>query len=96
MPHGTPGTRAAKQATSTIPIVMVGVGDPVGAGIVVSFARPGGNITGLSTIDIGLAAKRLEILKEAVPKLSRVTVLRNPTNPVASRSCRKPRPRPGR
>lgn len=79
--HGTPETRAAKQATGTIPIVMASVGDPVGAGLVASLARPGGNITGLTNIDVGLAAKRLEILKEVLPKLSRVAVLRNPTNP---------------
>lgn len=79
--HGSPATRAAKDATSTIPIVMVGTGDPVGTGFVASLARPGGNVTGLSTIDVGLAAKRLELLKEAVPKLSHVAVLRNPANP---------------
>jgi len=79
--HGSPAIRAAKHATSTIPIVMVGGGDPVGTGFVASLARPGGNITGLSTIDVGLAAKRLELLKEALPKLSRVAVLRNPNNP---------------
>ena len=79
--HGTPATRAAKQATSTIPIVMVATGDPVGTGLVASLARPGGNVTGLSGLDAGLAAKRLELLKVAVPKLSRVAVLRNPANP---------------
>ena len=79
--YGTPGTRAAKQATSTIPIVMAAVGDLVGAGLVASLARPGGNITGLTNLDVGLAAKRLELLKEILPKLSRMAVLRNPTNP---------------
>jgi putative ABC transport system substrate-binding protein len=79
--HGTPATRAAKQATSTIPIVMVATGDPVGTGLVASLARPAGNVTGLSGLDAGLAAKRLELLKRAVPKLSRVAVLRNPANP---------------
>jgi putative tryptophan/tyrosine transport system substrate-binding protein len=79
--HASPATRAAKQATSTIPIVMVSVGDPVGTGFVASIARPGGNVTGLSNNDTGLAAKRLELLKEALPKLSRVAVLRNPANP---------------
>ena len=81
LPHGSPATRAAKQATNTIPIVMVGAADPVGTGFVVSLARPGGNVTGLSTISAGLAAKRLELLKGAVPKLSRVAVLWNPANP---------------
>ena len=81
LPHGSPATRAAKQATNTIPIVMVGAGDPVGTGFVVSLARSGGNVTGLSTISAGLAAKRLELLKGAVPKLSRVAVLWNPANP---------------
>ena len=79
--HSTPGTRAAKQATRTIPIVMVNVADPVGAGLVASLARPGGNITGVSNVDVGLAAKRLELLKEVRPKLSLVGVLRNPNNP---------------
>ena len=78
--HSTPGTRAAKQATPTIPIVMVNVADPVGAGLVASLARPGRNITGVSNIDVGLAAKRLELLKEVVPKLSLVGVVRNPDN----------------
>jgi ABC-type uncharacterized transport system substrate-binding protein len=79
--HSTPGTGAAKQATRTIPIVMVNVADPVGAGFVASLARPGGHITGVSNIDVGLAAKRLELLKEVLPKLSLVGVLRNPNNP---------------
>ena len=79
--HSTPGTRAAKQATNTIPIVMVNISDPVGTGFVATLARPGGNITGMSGTDAGLAAKRLELLKEALPKLSRVAVLRNPNNP---------------
>jgi len=78
---GTPGTRAAKQATSTIPIVMAAVGDPVRAGLVASLAHPGGNITGLTNLDVGLAAKRLELLKQVLPKLSLMAVLRNPTNP---------------
>ena len=78
--HGSPATGAAKHATSTIPIVMVGTGDPVGTGFVASLGRPGGNVTGLSNIDAGLAAKRLELLKGTVPKLSRVAILRNPAN----------------
>src|SRR5262249_7792505 len=77
----TPATRAVQQATSTIPIVMISVGDPVGNGFVASLARPGGNVTGLSNNDVGLAAKRLDLLKEAVPKLSRAAVLKNPANP---------------
>jgi putative ABC transport system substrate-binding protein len=81
--HASPGTRAVKQATSIIPIVMVAVGDPVGTGFVTSLARPGGNITGVSNIDVGVAAKRLELLKAVLPKLSRVVALRNPTNPAA-------------
>jgi putative tryptophan/tyrosine transport system substrate-binding protein len=78
--HASPPTRAAMQATGTIPIVMVSVGDPVGTGFVASLARPGGNVTGLSNNDTGLAAKRLQLLKEALPKLSRVAVLKNPAN----------------
>jgi putative tryptophan/tyrosine transport system substrate-binding protein len=68
----------AKEATTTIPIVMTNVGDPVGAGLVASLARPGGNVTGFSTLSFELNTKRLEILKDAVPKLARVGLLRPP------------------
>ena len=74
-------TRAAKEATSTIPIVMTNDPDPVGDGFVASLARPGGNITGLSNFAPELAGKRLEILREVVPKLSRVAVLGTSTQP---------------
>jgi putative ABC transport system substrate-binding protein len=77
---GTP-TRAAKEATSTIPIVMAQDSDPVGSGYVASLASPGGNITGLSSLAPELGGKRLELLKEIVPKLSRVAVLGTSTNP---------------
>jgi putative ABC transport system substrate-binding protein len=70
------GVRAAQQATSTIPIVMGGVDDAVEQGFVVSLARPGGNITGISTLNPALSGKRLELLKNAFPKISRVAVLR--------------------
>jgi putative tryptophan/tyrosine transport system substrate-binding protein len=76
--RGTPETLALKKATKTIPIVFYSVTDPVGAGIVDSLARPGGNITGFTTIEAVLAGKRLELLKETLPKLSRVAVLWNP------------------
>ena len=72
---GSTATRAAKEATATIPIVMTQDSDPVGNGFVASLARPGGNITGLSTLAPELSGKRLELLKEIVPKLSRVAVL---------------------
>jgi putative tryptophan/tyrosine transport system substrate-binding protein len=77
---GTPAALAAKQASTTIPIVMTG-GDPVRAGIVASLARPGGNVTGLSDSTVDVSTKRLELLKEVVPKLSRVAILWNPLNP---------------
>ena len=69
---------AASRATTTIPIVMTSIGDPVAAGLVVSLARPGGNVTGFSGLASGLSTKRLEILKDAVPKLARVGLLRPP------------------
>src|SRR5262245_20477930 len=72
---------AAKNATGTIPIFFIGVSDPVAAGLVDSFARPGGNITGLTNIAPVLSGKRLELLKETVPKLTRVAVLWDPHNP---------------
>ena len=74
----TPAALAAKGATSTIPIVMVNTGDPVGTGLVTSLARPGGNITGNSGLSPELNSKRLEILKDAIPKLGRVGLLRMP------------------
>ena len=79
---GTPASMAAKRATETIPIVMVAVGDPVGTGLVASLARPGGNITGLSNLAAELTGKLLDLLREIVPGLARVAVLRNPGNPV--------------
>jgi len=78
---GPSGTRAAKEATSTIPIVMTQDSDPVGSGHIASLARPGGNITGLSRLAPELDGKRLELLKEVVPKLSRVAVFGTSTNP---------------
>ncbi len=78
---GPPATRAAKEATATIPIVMANDGDPVGTGLVASLARPGGNITGLSTLAPEISGKQLEILKEVVPKASRVAVFTTSTNP---------------
>ncbi len=77
----TPATAAAKDATATIPIVMTDVGDPVATGLVASLARPGGNLTGLSIAGSAIPKKALEVLKEAVPSLTRVAVVRNPTNP---------------
>ena len=72
-----PAILAARQATKTIPIVMVTNTEPVAAGLVDSLARPGGNITGLSTLSQDLSGKRLELLTEVVPRLSRVAVLRD-------------------
>ena len=81
VPGGTPWIQAAKNATKTIPIVMVGAGsDPVEAGLVESLARPGGNVTGVTRIATQLGGRRLELFKEAVPKLARVAVLYVPTN----------------
>lgn len=80
----TPAATAARQATRAIPIVMAGVGDPVGTGLVASLARPGGNITGLSLSALDLAAKTLEIIREVKPSAKRVTVLANATDPFTS------------
>ena len=77
---GSSATRSAKEATSTIPIVMMSDNDPVASGFVISLARPGGNITGLSNVSGDLGDKRLELLKEIIPRLSRVAVLRDLTN----------------
>ena len=76
-----PAPETAKRATSTIPIVMANHSDPVGSGLVASLARPGGNVTGLSLASAELFGKRLQLLKEVIPGLSRVAVLSNPNNP---------------
>ncbi len=86
---GPPDTRAAKQATGTIPTVMTQDADPVGSGFVASLARPGGNITGLSTLAPELSGKRLELLKEIVPKLSRVAVFGTSTQPGNAQSLKE-------
>src|SRR5258706_4577945 len=78
--YGTPPTEAAKAATTTIPIVMIGVGDPVRVGLVASLARPGGNITGNTVLSPDLGAKRLQLLREAIPTVARVAYLVNPDN----------------
>jgi ABC-type uncharacterized transport system substrate-binding protein len=78
----TPAAVAAKNATATIPIVGISLGDPVGIGLIASLARPGGNVTGLSySVDVALVRKQLELLKEIVPKVRRVAILSNPANP---------------
>ena len=87
---GASTIRAAKNATKTIPIVMVGGGaDPVEAGLVESLARPGGNVTGITNLTRELGGKRLELLKEAVPKLARVAVLYDPANPPSVREVKE-------
>ena len=80
---GTPAALAAKQATTTIPIVIAGVGDPVPLKLVASLAQPGGNITGLTNVTIELAGKRVGLLKEMVPRVSRVAILWDEANPTA-------------
>jgi putative ABC transport system substrate-binding protein len=77
---GTPATQAVKKATTVVPLVMVAVGDPVGAGIVASLQRPGGNITGLTSISDETEGKRLQLLREVLPTVSRIAVLSNPSN----------------
>ena len=82
----TVAAQAAKRATSTIPIVMAVVADPVGSGLVTNLAHPGGNVTGLSNMQAELSAKRLQLLKEAIPRLTRVAVLWNPATPWHSKA----------
>ena len=82
------GTLAAKAVTATIPIVFVGVGDPIGVGLVPNLARPRGNITGITNMTVELTGKRLELLKEMVPTASRIAVLVNPDAPIAAMQIR--------
>jgi putative tryptophan/tyrosine transport system substrate-binding protein len=89
MTPGPAATRPAKEATSTIPIVMTQDNDPVGNGFVASLARPGGNITGLATLAPEIGGKRLELLKEIVPKLSRVAVLGTSTSPGSAQQLKQ-------
>jgi ABC-type uncharacterized transport system substrate-binding protein len=86
---GTLAPLAARQATSTIPIVMAAAGDPVGSGLVASLARPGGNVTGMSLMSPDLAGKRLELLREVVPRLTRLAVLWDATNPYPAAEFRE-------
>jgi putative ABC transport system substrate-binding protein len=86
---GSTPTRAAKEATKTIPIVMANEGDPVGSGFVASLAHPGGNITGLSNLSPELSGKRMELLKEIVPKLSRVAVFGTLIQPETAQALRE-------
>jgi hypothetical protein len=89
--EGSEGVRAAQHATQTIPIVMRNVADPVQGGFIASLARPGGNITGLAGASGDLNGKRLELLKEALPTLTRVTVLWNPPQPAHAPHAEGPR-----
>jgi putative ABC transport system substrate-binding protein len=82
--NGTLASLAAKRATSTVPVVMAPAGDPLGSGLVLSLAHPGGNVTGLSLMAPDLGGKRLELLKELLPDISRVAVLWNAANPYAA------------
>jgi putative ABC transport system substrate-binding protein len=88
---GTPAARAAKQATTTIPIVFTEVGDPVGSGLVPSLERPGGNVTGTTQLAPQMSARRLELLREAVSGASRVAVARNSASPAATLSFEETR-----
>jgi putative ABC transport system substrate-binding protein len=81
--YGTPGGRAAKNATTAIPIVISSSGDPVASGLVASLSRPGGNITGVAFFNPELSAKRLELLREVFPQIKSVAVLLNPNNPIS-------------
>src|SRR5215471_2218746 len=87
--RGTPAALAAKRATSSIPVVITGVGDPVGQGIIASLPRPGGNITGLSATVTEIYPKRVEILRELVPKATRIAALFNMGNPAIPRQWKE-------
>src|SRR5262249_40700082 len=87
--QGTPTVIAVRHATSTIPIVMVALGDPVGFGFIASLARPGGNITGLTIISVELSAKVMELFAELVPGMKRVGVVHNPNNPAVTMALRE-------
>jgi putative ABC transport system substrate-binding protein len=84
-----PAVEAARRATSTIPIVMLAVGDAVGTGFISSLDRPGGNITGIGALSVELSGKRLELLKQIAPRIARVAVLWNPANPAGSLGFRE-------
>ena len=81
--HGTPATQAARKATTSIPVVMVSIADPVASGLAASLARPGGNVTGLSNLAAGVVAKHVELLAQISPGSAALAVLRNPENPGA-------------
>ena len=85
----TPAVMAAQRATSTIPIVMVGVGDPVGTGLVISLARPGGNTTGFANLGSDLSGKQVELLVQMVPGIRRLGIVRNPNNPAVTSQLRE-------
>ena len=85
---GTPATMGARQATATLPIVTAAVGDPVAAQLVPNLARPGGNVTGFSSLATELEVKRLQVLKELIPNLQRLGVLSNPANPATAIAAR--------
>ena len=94
--HSAPASLAAKRATTTIPIVLLNVADPVGVGLIASLARPGGNVTGVSSQAADFTAKLLELAKQAVPRLDRVAVITTPTNPGLAPRVRISRPPPRR
>lgn len=79
--QSTPGVRAAREATKTVPIVFVGIGDPVASGLIASLAKPGGNVTGIANLSVALDGKRVELLAEMVGGLSKIGVMLNPANP---------------
>jgi putative ABC transport system substrate-binding protein len=85
---GTLTGQTAKQATRTVPIVMAGVGDPIASGLVTTLARPGGNVTGLSTLAPDIAGKRLEFLRDALPTVNQVAVLANPMTPFVAQALK--------
>src|SRR5262249_48636723 len=95
IPQGTPGFKAGRKHSRTVPVVFVFVADPVRTGLIESLARPGGHATGFTNFEFAIGGKWLELLKELSPRVAHVTLISNPANPSADAFCRSLRPHTG-